>query len=125
MSKLSKIVDYWAQDKLTSLEDSPRKNREASNPPCPESHPQNPQELPPSKHPRKHRLSQKLEESNSRSPASLQLSLQELNQMWEYLLNPLAQRPPENLRWVNPLEWHLAEQLLSNLLEERERSPLH
>ena len=125
MSKLSKIVDYWAQDKLTSSEDLPRKNREACSPPCPESPPQSQQEQLPSKRPRKHRLNQKLEESNSRSPASLQLSLQELNQMWEFLLNPLAQRPPENLRWVNPLEWHLAEQLLNNLLEERAHSPLH
>ncbi len=53
------------------------------------------------------------------------LSKSQLEQALAYLVNPLSESPPEPLDQLNPLEWHLLQQLLSSLLEEKDSSPVH
>jgi hypothetical protein len=63
---------------------------------------------------------------SSKEPLMLQdLSNSQLEQALAYLANPLSEPPPQPLDQLNQLEWHLLQQLLSNLLEEKESSPVH
>jgi hypothetical protein len=53
-----------------------------------------------------------------------ELSNKQVEQALAYLANPLPEPPPEPLNKLNQVEWYLLEQLLNNLLEEREQSQL-
>jgi hypothetical protein len=54
----------------------------------------------------------------------LKLSQSEIEQSFQYLLNPLSVRLREPLRSLPPLEWYLLQQMLHALLLEKSQSPL-
>ena len=53
------------------------------------------------------------------------LNNSQLEQALAYLANPEVESPPQPLKHLNQVEWFLLEQLLNNLLEEKQQSPLH
>ena len=53
------------------------------------------------------------------------LNSSQLEQALAYLANPEVLQPPQPLKHLNQVEWFLLEQLLNNLLEEKQHSPVH
>ena len=53
-----------------------------------------------------------------------ELSKDQLEQALRFLAQPTLDSVPQSLKELNPLEWHLLQSLLDNLLEEQRHSPL-
>ena len=53
-----------------------------------------------------------------------ELSKDQLEQALRFLAQPTLDSVPHSLKNLNPLEWHLLQHLLDNLLEEQRHSPL-
>ena len=53
------------------------------------------------------------------------LSNKQFEKALEYLASPQVEPLPQPLKQLNQVEWYLLEQLLNNLLAEKDSSPVH
>ena len=53
------------------------------------------------------------------------LSEEQLEQALAWLASPVQTYPPKGLEGLNQVEWYLLDNLLQNLLLERDHSPVH
>jgi hypothetical protein len=68
-------------------------------------------------------LSVPISDSKERQVSQLQeMSIKQVEQALAWLDSPVQSTPPEELQQLNPVEWMLLEQLLQQLLLEKEQS---
>ena len=53
------------------------------------------------------------------------LSVNQMEQAFQWLESPMKQAPPQELQRLNEVEWMLLERMLQGLLVEKEHSPVH